>query len=274
MSRPMPRAAPVTRTTASLKSYETPAPPALRTAVACVACSVMLHVTSMPDSTSTGLARTALHAQVYGSLKEALATRKLAPGEKLSLQDLATAYGVSRSPVQQALTRLVTEGLVEVKPHLGHFVRPLTVASVCEAYDVREALELWAADHTVGRVSPGDLAELRRLMERTLPMAGPGRLAPGFFDTNQAFHDFQIGLAGNELMRESYRRLSVNALMARVLSGELDSGSDVAAEHVELVEAFEGEDRERVVAAIRLHGETGKRLERDAIEQAGGVLVP
>jgi len=101
----------------------------------------------MPDS-STVLARSDLHDQVYASLKEALATRKLAPGEKLSLQELATAYGVSRSPVQQALTRLVTEGLVEVKPHLGHFVKPLTVASVSEAYDVREALELWAAEHT------------------------------------------------------------------------------------------------------------------------------
>ena len=221
---------------------------------------------------STLLERADLHDQVYASLKEALATRKLEPGEKLSLQELATAYGVSRSPVQQALTRLVTEGLVEVKPHLGHFVRPLTVASVCEAYDVREALELWAADHTVGRIAPGDLAELRRLMERTLAMVGPGRLAAGFFETNQAFHDFQIGLAGNDLMRESYRRLSVNALMARVLSGDLDSDSDVAAEHVELVEAFEAEDRQRVGAAIRLHVETGKRLAREAIEQAGGVL--
>src|SRR4051812_23467037 len=198
----------------------------------------MLHVTSMPDSTST-LARADLHDQVYASLKERLASRKLAPAEKLSLQELATAYGVSRSPVQQALTRLVTEGLVEVKPHLGHFVKPLTVASVCDAYDVREALELWAADRTVGRVDRGELAELRRLMERTLPTVGPGRLAAGFFETNQAFHDFQIGLAGNELLRESYRRLSVNALMARVLSGDSERLSAIAGEHIELVEAFE-----------------------------------
>jgi hypothetical protein len=129
------------------------------------------------------------------------------------------------------------------------------------------------AEERLGRADRrGDLAELRRLMERTLPMVGPGGLAAGFFETNQAFHDFQIGLAGNWLLRESYRRLSVNALMARVLSGDLDLGSDVAAEHVELVEAFEGGDLDRVGAAIRLHVETGKRLAREAIERAGGVL--
>ena len=226
----------------------------------------------MPDSASTVLARVDLHDQVYTSLKHALATRKLGPGEKLSLQELATAYGVSRSPVQQALTRLATEGLVEVRPHLGHFVKPLTVASVVEAYDVREALELWAADRTVGRVAAGDLAELRRLMERTLAMLGRGRVTAGYFETNQAFHDFQIALAGNELLHESYRCLSVNALMARVLSGDLDAADDVAAEHVELVEAFEGEDLERVAAAISRHVATGKRLAREAIERAGGVL--
>ena len=221
---------------------------------------------------STLLARADLHDQVYASLKEALATRKLTPGEKLSLQELAAAYGVSRSPVQQALTRLVTEGLVEVKPHLGHFVKPLTVASVCEAYDVREALELWAAEHTVGRIAAGELTELRHRMERTLPMVGATRLSPGFFDTNQAFHDFQIGLAGNELMRESYRRLSVNALMARVISGDSNQVSDLAAEHVELVEAFEAGDRRRAARAIKIHVETGKELAVAAIEQAGGVL--
>lgn len=225
----------------------------------------------MAGSTST-LARTDLHDQVYASLKERLASRKLAPGEKLSLQELANAYGVSRSPVQQALTRLVTEGLVEVKPHLGHFVKPLTVASVCEAYDMREALELWAAEQTVGRIAPGELSELRHRMEGTLPTVGAGRLLPAFFETNQAFHDFQIGLAGNELMRESYRRLSVNALMARVLSGDRHRLSDLAGEHVELVEAFEAGDRRRAARAIKMHVETGKELAVAAIEQAGGVL--
>jgi len=224
--------------------------------------------------TTPMLKRADLNDQVYASLKERLATRNLAPGEKLSLQELASAFGVSRSPVQHALTRLVSEGLVDVKPHRGHFVRPLTAALVCEAYDVREALELHAAEKTVGRLPPDQLVELRRLMEGTLAMIDGRRLADtrGYIATNQAFHDYQVGLAGNGFLLDMYRRLSVNALMERVLSGQVDRGSNVAAEHVELVEAFEAADRERVWAAIRVHVETGKRLACEAIEQAGGIL--
>ena len=94
----------------------------------------------------------------------------------------------------------------------------------------------------------------------------------GYFATNQAFHDFLVGLAGNELLRESYRRLSVNALMARVLTGQDVSQTNVAAEHVELVEAFEAGDARRAARAIRVHVQTGKELAVAAIEQAGGVL--
>jgi DNA-binding GntR family transcriptional regulator len=220
------------------------------------------------------LERADLNDQVYASLKERLATRKLAPGEKLSLQELATAFGISRSPVQNALTRLVSEGLVEVKPHAGHFVKPLTVTVVEEAYEVREALELQAARRSVGSAGTQALAELRRLMERTLAMLDGRRIVDrrGYIRTNQAFHDHQVGLAGNALLVEIYRRLSVNALMERVLYGAVGNEGDLAFEHVALVEAFEAGDLARAETAIRAHVDTGRSLARAAVARAGGVL--
>ena len=120
-------------------------------------------LSTMPGAT---IERVDLNDQVYATLKDWLATRKLAPDDKLSLHELAAAFGVSRSPVQQALTRLVSEGLVSVEPSRGHFVTPLTPTIVVNAYDVRLALELRAAERTVGRLDRAQLAELRRLMER------------------------------------------------------------------------------------------------------------
>lgn len=234
----------------------------------------MLHVSAVSSGTATPLTRVDLNEQVYATLKEQLATRQLTPGEKLSLHELALSFGVSRSPVQHALTRLVSEGLVDVRPHRGHFVRPLTAELLVEAHEVREALELYAAARTVGRLGDEELAELRRLMERTLTMVDGQRLAdqPGYIATNQAFHDYQVGLARNRLLLERYRSLSVNQMMQRILAGAPATDSELAAEHRELVEAFEAGRLPRVARAIRIHVETGKRLALEAIEQAGGVL--
>jgi DNA-binding GntR family transcriptional regulator len=217
--------------------------------------------------------RVDLNDQVYTTLKDWLATRKLRPDEKLSLHELAEAFGVSRSPVQHALTRLVSEGLVSVEPRRGHFVTPLTPAIVVNAQDVRLALELYAAERTVGRLDQQALAGLRGLMEETLRNVDGRRFSDtrGFIAANQRFHELQVDLAGNALLSDLYRRLAVNLLMERIL-GDRDEAGEIAGEHRRLVEGFEAEDLGNVRAAIRVHVETGRRLALEALESAGGIL--
>jgi DNA-binding GntR family transcriptional regulator len=217
--------------------------------------------------------RVDLNDQVYATLKEWLATRKLGPEEKLSLHELAVAFGVSRSPVQHALTRLVAEGLVSVEPRRGHFVTPLTAANVVNAHDVRLALELHAAECTVGRLRPEDAAALRGRMEDTLPSVSGRSFADrrAFIAANQRFHELQVDLAGNALLSSLYRQLAVNLLMERILGDRTDAG-DVAEEHRELAAGFDAGDLGRVQTAIRSHVKTGRRLALEALESAGGVL--
>src|SRR5579871_4369569 len=111
------------------------------------------------------LERVGLADEVYETLRERLINGSFQSEEKLSLQDLALQLGVSRSPVHQALTRLVAEGMLIVRPRRGYFVAPLTSKIVEDAYDVRLALELLAAERTVGQLSPDQLAGLRAHME-------------------------------------------------------------------------------------------------------------
>jgi DNA-binding GntR family transcriptional regulator len=227
------------------------------------------------SSPAATIERVDLSDQVYATLKDWLATRKLHPEEKLSLNELAVTFGVSRSPVQQALTRLVSEGLVSVEPRRGHFVTPLTAEIVVQAYEVRLALELHAAERTVGRLERADLGALRALMEETLPHLDGLRFVGtrSFIAANQRFHELQIDLARNPLLSDLYRRLSVNLLMERIL-GDADGGEagDVGNEHRRLVEAFEAGDPGRAQASIRRHVETGRRLALEALDAAGGVL--
>jgi DNA-binding transcriptional MocR family regulator len=94
---------------------------------------------------TTALIGANLNERVYDELRTRLLTRQEPAGAKLSLHVLATELGVSRSPVHHALTRLVAEGLLTVRPRRGYYVAPVTVAAVAEGYDVRLALELYAA---------------------------------------------------------------------------------------------------------------------------------
>jgi len=224
-------------------------------------------------SATAAIERVDLNDQVYATLKEWLAARKLQPEEKLSLYELAATFGVSRSPVQHALTRLVTDGLVSVEPRRGHFVTPLTRTLVENAYDVRLALELQAAERSVGRADAEAVAAFGALADETLRHVDGARFVDirGFIAANGRFHELQVDLAGNALLSDLYRRLAVNLLMARIL-GDRDDAGDVAVEHRRLVEGFAGGDLAGVQAAIRAHVETGRRLAVAALDAAGGGL--
>ena len=214
------------------------------------------------------LPRTNLNEQVYGTLRNRVLQREPGPGVKLSLHELATELGVSRSPVHHALTRLVSEGLLTVKARRGYYVTPVTTATAGDGYDVRLALELHAAENTVGKVEPERIAHLRALMEDS-----ERAISQEDWDAaNAAFHEFQIDLAGNAMLSHVYRELSVNLMMQVIRGGKLEGGEYLAREHRAIVEGFEASDLAATQQAIRTHIESGKRIALEAIDRAGGVL--
>jgi DNA-binding GntR family transcriptional regulator len=217
---------------------------------------------------ATTLTGASLHDQVYDELRTRVLTRQHVAGAKLSLHELAAELGVSRSPVHHALTRLVSEGLLTVKARRGYYVTPVTAAALAEGYEMRLALELHAAERTVGHVGAADLAAFRFLLEATAAAISHEQ----WDGANAAFHEHQIDLAGNALLSRFYRELSVNLMMQVIRGGRLEDHGSLVTEHRRIVEAFESGDLDAARAAIREHVETGKRIALDAIERAGGVL--
>ena len=216
----------------------------------------------------TLLPRTNLNEQVYETLRRRLLHRTPGPGAKLSLHELAAELGVSRSPVHHALTRLVSEGLLTVKARRGYYVTPITQDALREGYDVRLALELHAAERSVGRLDARQLAHFRRLMEAT-----EAAISHEEWDTtNAAFHEYQIDVADNRLLSHFYRELSINLMMQVIRGGRLEGGEYLATEHRAIVEGFEAGDLDAARTAIRAHIETGRRIALEAIDRAGGVL--
>lgn len=214
------------------------------------------------------LARTNLNERVYDELRTRLLTRRHAPGSKLSLHTLAEELGVSRSPVHHALTRLVSEGLLTVRPRRGYYVSPVTARGVAEGYDVRLALELLAAQRTVGRLSGAELERFDELLAVTAAAISHEE----WDSANAAFHDHQVGLCGNALLSDVYRGLSVNLMMQVIRGGRVEGHADLVIEHRRIVDAFRAGDLGAAEQAIGSHVETGRRIALDAIERAGGIL--
>jgi DNA-binding GntR family transcriptional regulator len=209
-----------------------------------------------------------LNERVYDEIRSRVLTRACAPGSKLSLHGLATELGVSRSPVHHALTRLVSEGLLTVRPRRGYFVTPVTAEALAEGYDVRLALELHAAERAIEEVSEPQLRRFRSLLDATAATISHEE----WDSANAAFHEFQIDLAGNELLSRFYRELSVNLLMQVIRGGRVEGHANLVTEHARIVEGFEAGDLAATRLAIAEHIDTGRRIALDAIERAGGVL--
>jgi len=216
----------------------------------------------------TALTGVHLNERVYDELRLRVLTRQEPAGAKLSLHALATELGVSRSPVHHALTRLVAEGLLTVRPRRGYYVTPVTVQAVDEGYDVRLALELLAAERAVLRTEHAQLVRFAELLDAT-----DAAISHEEWDTaNAAFHEFQIDLAGNALLSRFYRELSVNLMMQVIRDGTVEGHANLVTEHRRIVEAFAARELGSAQRAIREHIETGRRIALDAIERAGGVI--
>ena len=209
-----------------------------------------------------------LNERVYDDLRTRILTRQEPSGAKLSLHALADELGVSRSPVHHALTRLVSEGLLTVRPRRGYFVTPVTARAVAEGYDVRLALELLAAELSVGCVDAAQVEHFADLLDAT-----DAAISHEEWDAaNAAFHEFQIDLAGNALLSRFYRELSVNLMMQVIRGGHVEGHANLVTEHRHIVETFAAGDLAQVERAIREHVETGRRIALDAIERAGGEI--
>jgi flavin reductase (DIM6/NTAB) family NADH-FMN oxidoreductase RutF/DNA-binding GntR family transcriptional regulator len=208
----------------------------------------------------------------YDRLRKLVLSREAGAGDRLDVQELSERLGLSPTSVYYALTRLVGDGLVARDQERGHVVTPLDAATSDDANDAKLAIELGAADLTVGRLTGDQLAEFRRLAEATVPLVAGGRLADvaAYVEANTRFHGFMISAAGVRSLVEAYERLSLPEVMIRALTAGLPVSPHLADDHLALVDAYEHRDLAAVKQIVVTHNERAKATQRAGIERAGG----
>jgi DNA-binding GntR family transcriptional regulator len=193
-----------------------------------------------------------MQGRVIEGLRERIITGAIDPGAPLSELALAEEFGVSRTPVREALKQLQTEGLVEVRPRVGTFVTTPSRREITELFEMKELLEGAAARLLAqrGRVPEIDALE-ENLREADAAVARDDR--DGYARLVGEFHDLLIRGADNGKLESHYRTLMNQLAYARLVTTSLSQPGRALQsdrEHhlvLELIIAKDGDSAERVM---------------------------
>lgn len=203
---------------------------------------------------------------VTQAVRQAVLDGQFQQGDRLVVADIAQRFGVSVGPVREAIRRLVGEGVLEFTPHRGATVPALSERDVRHIFQLREAIEGYAAKLAAENIHRADYAErmtyvLARLRETV--HADPEVVS----DVHQLFHDELYEIAGNPAIREAAMRLTFPLNRARFIA--LMGRTRVEAslrEHELIIDAILAGDALRAERAMRAHLHSGAIAVCDALD--------
>jgi DNA-binding GntR family transcriptional regulator len=209
-----------------------------------------------------------LSARVYNQIKNLILCNEIMPGQKLHHQQLSERLGVSRTPIREALTRLVQEGYVSFLPNRGFTCKEIRKQEAEELYELREALEAFAVEKAIESLTDDALRELRGKMNAY------GRDVQNRFTRDRLLYDQDLHLhiaqlSGNATLGNMLHHVFERIVLKRRTDGLYDAARGVAAhgEHLQLLDAMERRDTREAVRVLRNHIQTGKKNVMDDLEQ-------
>ena len=140
-------------------------------------------------------------ARLYASLVEAMVRFDFRPGERLNEGAIARDFGVSRTPVREALSKLVAAGFIDHEPGHGFFRRQLDPKEIFDLYELRQQIEVGAVRLAVERATPEDIVELGAFLGRSMAATSDCSVDM-LVDFDEEFHKGLVTLSGNgEMLR-------------------------------------------------------------------------
>jgi DNA-binding GntR family transcriptional regulator len=221
--------------------------------------------------------RSALSDRVYQLLKTWIIDLKLGPGERLQVDKLAGQFGVSPTPVREALNRLSAEGIVSAAAYRGFHVSPLLSAEdLALLLTARRVIETAAVAMAPAASTPRDLHDLSDLVAAMDRLNDAEVLdAKTFNATDAAFHRLTVALSGNRFLLNAFDSLHAHVQIARHYQGRsLNEARRANIEHHRLLAAFVKGDGRAAAREARLHieGVLARLQDRPGEEQAEALV--
>ncbi|WP_374669131.1 GntR family transcriptional regulator [Ramlibacter sp.] len=204
---------------------------------------------------AVSLAPRALYEEVAELLRQRIFRRELEPGSWIDEVKLSQEYGISRTPLREALKVLAAEGLVTMKVRRGAYVTEVSDTDLEEVYHLLSLLESDAAGVVAARATPAELRELQAL-HAELAAAVTDR--DRFFAINERFHMRLLDIAGNrwrnQMVADLRKVMKLNRHNSLLKTGRIEES---LAEHAAVMEALARRDADAAVARMREHFANG-----------------
>ncbi|MFC5069718.1 GntR family transcriptional regulator [Flaviflagellibacter deserti] len=199
------------------------------------------------------ISRRSLHGELVDLLHDMVLEGELRPGDKINEQALCARFGVSRTPLREALKVLASGGLVILSPNRGASVARISPEEVNELFPIMGALEALAGELACARITDASVAQIRKLHEAMLRHY-ERKEASKYLKLNRDIHEAIFAAAGNNELTQLYHTLMVRTHAVRFTAKKSEARWDEAvADHVEMMDALEKRDGAKLSGLLKVH---------------------
>ncbi|MDB5531311.1 MAG: transcriptional regulator, GntR family [Devosia sp.] len=202
---------------------------------------------------STLLQQGALHHNVSDALRDMIVAGDLAPGSKVREPELCERFGISRTPLREALKVLASEGLIQLLPRRGAYVAQITQAEIDELFPIMAALEALAGELATARLTDKDIAKFRKLHEEMFACHAAGN-EKDYLRLNREIHQYLFAVAANGALTTMYEQILVRIHAVRFVTRKsAEQWSRAVDDHRSILDAIERRDGAQLAALLRTH---------------------
>jgi GntR family transcriptional regulator, rspAB operon transcriptional repressor len=194
--------------------------------------------------------------QIYRVLRKSIIRLERAPGVALSEKDICNAFGVSRTPVREALQRLAEEDLVDVFPHSGTYVSRISFKEAEEGYVIRNALEIESVRRACTHITDTQIEDLQGIIKRMRKILREGRMTD-YIDEDDVLHESIATYSALPRIWKFISLAKVHLDRMRQLSAPVPGHlAEVTEQHAAIVHALSRRNAKQAELAMRIHLES------------------
>ena len=211
-----------------------------------------------------------LRESILETIRDAIISGSLKPGEKVAEPELAERFGISRTPIREAFRQLESEGYLTVVPRKGAVVVTFSQRDVEEFYAIKSILEGYAARKACEKLTGREIDKLQSINDKLRVLADEGDVRH-FFKVHDNFHELFVRAADNDKLTEMILNLVGRFQRLRIASLSLSGRMQFSVqEHQKIIDAFRNGDAGLAENLVRSNAEYGGKV----LMQDGEVIIP